>query len=44
VTPVPIVVVFEIRQFSLEIALVPEECFVETLAANGADESFHERM
>ncbi len=39
-----VVVVLEIEEFSLEIAFVPEKCFIKSLAPNCTDESFDKGM
>jgi hypothetical protein len=40
----PIVVVLEIEELSLEIAFISKKCFVETLAPGCTDESFDKGM
>ena len=40
----PIVVVLEIEELSLEIAFIPKKCFIETLAPDCTDESFDKGM
>ena len=44
VGPMPIVVVLEIEELSLEIAFIPKKCFVETLAPDCTDESSDKGM